>query len=83
VAVYLLFWEPHIPVVCSLVPVVSVSMSVVVRGVKKLRVNTAFGGTLTPADVGTDLTDFLVVCEVLLEICLLRLYFLEVIVLGC
>jgi hypothetical protein len=46
-------------------PVVSVSMSVVLRGVKKLRVNTAFGGSLTAADVGTSLFDFLAVCEVL------------------
>jgi hypothetical protein len=34
-------------------PVVSVSMSEVVRGVKKLQVNIAFGGRLTAADVGT------------------------------
>jgi hypothetical protein len=42
-------------------PVVSVSMSVVLRGAKKLRVDTAFGGSLTAADVGTDLVDFLTV----------------------
>jgi hypothetical protein len=45
-------------------PVVSVSMSIVLRGAKKLRVNTAFGGSLTAADVGTDLVDFLAVCVV-------------------
>jgi hypothetical protein len=33
-------------------PVVSVPMSVVVKGAKKLRVNTASGGSLTAADVG-------------------------------
>jgi hypothetical protein len=45
-------------------PVVSLSMSVVLRGAKKLPVNTAFGGSLTAADVGTDLIDFLAVFEV-------------------
>jgi hypothetical protein len=39
------------------------SMSIVMRGVKKLQVNTAFGGSLIDADVGTDLADFLAVCE--------------------
>jgi hypothetical protein len=33
------------------------SMSVVLRGTKKLLVNTAFGGSLTAADVGTGLVD--------------------------
>jgi hypothetical protein len=47
---------------------VSVSMSIVLRGAKKLRVNTAFGGSLKSADDGTCLVDFLAVCEVLLEI---------------
>jgi hypothetical protein len=42
-------------------PVVSVSISVVLRGAKKLRVNTVFGGSLTAADVGTVLVDFLAV----------------------
>jgi hypothetical protein len=55
------------------VPVLSVSMSVVLRSAKKVQVNTAFGGSLTAADVGTDLVDFLAVCEVLLEIYLLHL----------
>jgi hypothetical protein len=49
-------------------------MSVVLRGAKELRVNTAFGGCLTAADVGTGLVDFLALCEVLLETCLLRLF---------
>jgi hypothetical protein len=43
-------------------------MSVVLRGLKKLRVNTAIGGILSAADVGTGLVDFLAVYEVLLEI---------------
>jgi hypothetical protein len=47
-------------------PVVSVSMSVIVRGAKKLRVNTAFGGNLTALDVETGLFNCLVVCEVFL-----------------
>jgi hypothetical protein len=54
-------------------PVVSVSMSVL-RDAKQLRVGTAFGVILITADVGTGLTDFLAVCEVSLEICLLRLF---------
>jgi hypothetical protein len=55
-------------------PIVSVSMLVVLRGAKKLRVNTTFGGSLTAVDLGTGLVDFLDVCEVSLEICLLRLF---------
>lgn len=39
------------------------SMSVFLRGVKKLQVNTAFGGSLTAADVGTSLADFLALCD--------------------
>jgi hypothetical protein len=58
---------------CGSAPVVSVSMSVVLRGAQKLRVNAAFGGSLTAADVGTGLVDFLAVCEVSLELCFLRL----------
>jgi hypothetical protein len=50
-----------------------VSVLVVLRNAKNLRVSIAFGDSLTAADVGTGLVDFLVVCEVLLEICLLRL----------
>jgi hypothetical protein len=41
-------------------PVVSVSMSVDLRDVKKLRVNTAFGGRLTAADVGTGIATYFV-----------------------
>jgi hypothetical protein len=37
------------------VPVVSVSTSVVLRGAKKLQVNTDFGSILRAADVGTGL----------------------------
>jgi hypothetical protein len=34
--------------------VVSVSMSLVRRGTKNLRVNIAFGGSLTTVDIGTE-----------------------------
>jgi hypothetical protein len=54
-------------------PVVSVSMSVL-RFAKKLRVGTAFGGSLAAEDVGTDLVDFLAGCEVSLELCSLRFF---------
>jgi hypothetical protein len=47
-----------------------VSMSAVLRGAKSLRVNTTFGGSLTDADIGTGLVDFLAVNEVSLKICL-------------
>jgi hypothetical protein len=43
-------------------PTVSVPVSLVLRCAKKLRVNTAFGGSLKPPDVGTGLVDFLGVC---------------------
>jgi hypothetical protein len=43
---------------------VSVSMSVVLLGAKNLQVNTAIGGSLTAADAGTGLVDFLAVNEV-------------------
>jgi hypothetical protein len=66
---------------CS-APVVSVSMLVVLRGAKKLRAVTAFGGSLRAAGVETGLVDFVAVCEVLLEICLLSLYFPECVILG-
>jgi hypothetical protein len=46
-----------------------VSMSVILRGAKELRANTAFGGILILAAVGNGLVDFLAVFEVLLEIC--------------
>jgi hypothetical protein len=55
-------------------PVVSVSMPVVLRGAKKFRVDTAFGGILKVADNGTVLVQFFDVCDVFLETCLLRLY---------
>jgi hypothetical protein len=42
-------------------PVVSVSMSLVLRGAKKLRVDTAFGGSLRAVDIEIDLVDFLAV----------------------
>jgi hypothetical protein len=51
-----------------------VSMSVVLRGAKKLRVSTAFAGNMTAVDVKTGLVYFMAVCEALLEICLLRLF---------
>jgi hypothetical protein len=65
VAAYLVFWEPP-------APVVSVSMSAVLRDAKNFPVDTAFGGSLTVADVGTLLVNFLADCEVSLELCLLR-----------
>jgi hypothetical protein len=46
------------------VSVDSVSMSLVLRGAKKLRVITAFVGSLPVADFGADIVDFLAVCEV-------------------
>jgi hypothetical protein len=42
--------------------VFSLSMSVVLRGAKELRVNTAFGGSFTTADGGSGLAYFLAVC---------------------
>jgi hypothetical protein len=56
------FLEASCPSSAFSAPVVSVSMPGVLRGAKKLRVNTAFGGSLTAADVGTGLVDFLAVC---------------------
>jgi hypothetical protein len=47
VAVYLIFWE-------SPAPVVSVSMSLVLRGAKKLGVFIALVGSLPAADFGAD-----------------------------
>jgi hypothetical protein len=52
-------------------PVVSVYMSVL-WGLKNLRVDTAFGGSLTAVDVRTILVDFLADCEVSSKLCLLR-----------
>jgi hypothetical protein len=51
-----------------------VSMAEFHKGAKKLRVDTASGGSLTDADISTDLVHFLPVCEVLLEIRHLRLF---------
>jgi hypothetical protein len=39
-------------------PVVSVSMTVVLKGAKKLQVNIAFGSNLTAPDVGTGFSTF-------------------------
>jgi hypothetical protein len=73
VAAYLIFWKPPAPVECS-APAVSVSMSVALRGAKKLRADTDFGGILTVTNVETLLVDFLADCEVSLELCLLRFF---------
>jgi hypothetical protein len=79
VAAYLVFWEPPSPVVFS-APVVPVSILLVLRGAKTLRVITDLVDDLLAADFVTDIVDFLADCEVSLEICLLRLFnFLEVI----
>jgi hypothetical protein len=51
-----------------------VSMSLVLGGAKKFRVKAAFGGSLTVASVGNGLVYYLPVCQVSLEICLLRLF---------
>jgi hypothetical protein len=50
--------------------VATVSMSLVLRGAKKLRVITVLVGSLPAADFGADIVDFLTVCEVSLDICL-------------
>jgi hypothetical protein len=55
-------------------PEVSVSMPVVLRGAKPLRVGTAFGGILKAADIGTVLVEFLAYCEVSSELRLLRFF---------
>jgi hypothetical protein len=49
-------------------PVASVSVSLILRGAENLRVNTAFGGNLTAADIVTGLLEFLAVCKLLLGI---------------
>jgi hypothetical protein len=64
------------------VSVDSMSMSLVLRGAKKLRVITVLVCSLLVADFGADVMDFLAVCEVSLELCLLHL-FLEIIIMGC
>jgi hypothetical protein len=55
-------------------PVVSVSMSLVLRAAKKLRVGIALVGSLSTVDFGADIVDFLAVCEVSLGTWLLRLF---------
>jgi hypothetical protein len=55
-------------------PVMSVPMSVVLSGAKKLRVIITFGGSFTVSVVGTYLFAFVSAYEVLLKICLLRLF---------
>jgi hypothetical protein len=50
-------------------PVVSVSMSLVLRGAKKLRLITALVGSLPAANFEVDIVDFLAVSEASLEIC--------------
>jgi hypothetical protein len=75
VAPFLIFWEPP-------APVVSISMSVVLRDAMKLLVNTDFGGILTVAEVGKVLVDFLAVCEVLLVMPLASFYFPKVVIPG-
>jgi hypothetical protein len=54
-------------------PIAFVSKSVL-RSAKKLLVDTAFGGSLTAADVVTGLFDFLAIYSLLLDICLLRVF---------
>jgi hypothetical protein len=56
------------------VSVDSVSMSLVLRGEKNLRVITVLVGSLPAADFAADVIDFLAVCEASLEIRLLRLF---------
>jgi hypothetical protein len=53
---------------------VSVSMPVVLRGAKKLRVDAAFGGNMKAADIGTVLVEFLADCEVSSELRHLRFF---------
>jgi hypothetical protein len=82
VAAYLIFWEPPAPdVLCFSSLRVHVTSSE--RCQEVANVNTAFGGSLTAADVGTGLVDFLVVCEELLrDMPLASLYSMKVVVLG-
>jgi hypothetical protein len=47
--------------------------SLILRGAKKIRINTVFRGNLKTGDAGTGLFDYLALCEVFLEVCLLRL----------
>jgi hypothetical protein len=56
------------------VPAVSMVMSLVLTGAKKLRVGPAFGVCLTDVDIGTDLLDYMFVSEISLEIHVMRLF---------
>jgi hypothetical protein len=56
------FSESLLPGSAFSAPLVSVSLSVVLRGLKNLRVNTALGGSSTTADFVTGLVDFLAAC---------------------
>jgi hypothetical protein len=58
-------------------PAVSVSMPVVLRGAKQLRVDIAFGGSLKTADIGTVLVECLADCIIRVTH-LAFLYFSEV-----
>jgi hypothetical protein len=57
-------------------------MSVVLRGAKKLRVKAAFVGSLTAADVGTGLVDYLAVRGIVSDLPLAPLYFPEIAILD-
>jgi hypothetical protein len=72
VAAYPIIWEPAVPVKCFSAPAVSVSMPVVLRAAEMLRIDTAFGGSLQAADIGTVLVECLVDYEVSLELRILR-----------
>jgi hypothetical protein len=49
-------------------------MPVVLRGAKKLRVDTAFWGSMKATDIGTVLVEFLADCEVSSELRLFRYF---------
>jgi hypothetical protein len=74
-------WRPPWVSVSS-ASVVSLSMSVVLRGAKIFRDNNDFAGSLTAEDVGNGLVEFLDVCEVLSYMPLASIYFLGVVILG-
>jgi hypothetical protein len=58
-------------------------MLVVLRGAKKLLVDTVFGGSLKAVDVGTVLVEILADCEGIIRVMPLAfLYFPEVVALG-
>jgi hypothetical protein len=62
-AAYLVFWGVTYSGSAFSAPVVSVFMSVILKGGEKLRVTTAFGASMTAADVATALVDCFVVSE--------------------